>query len=111
MKPKAKFITRQECRQWIKLSNSFANSLIPQQEALKQFNSLDAKTRIAIVHSFEELDSIRRQKLTKNDGDAPWFLSVIVDAHIIATEHNIDPLTVIMCVHPPCKVFERVYIK
>ncbi len=35
----------------------------------------------------------------------------MVDAHIVATEFDIDPLTVVMCINPPCKLNERVYVK
>lgn len=37
-------------------------------------------------------------------------MDVLVDTHIIATEFDIDPLTAIMCVKPPCKANERVAI-
>ena len=33
----------------------------------------------------------------------------MVDAHIIATEFNIDSLTAVMCIHPPCKNNEQIY--
>ena len=36
-----------------------------------------------------------------------WDILVMVDAHIIATEYNIDPLTVMMCLNAPCKNNER----
>ena len=33
----------------------------------------------------------------------------MVDAHIIATEFDVDPLTAVMCVDPICKVNEKIY--
>ena len=79
--------------------------------ALKQFNSLNASQRTNIKKAFEEYDQKRRIKIPKGEIDSAWEISVMVDAHIIATEYNIDPLTVIMCLNPPCRSNERIVVK
>ena len=110
MKIKTKFIPKIEVKNWIQVSNIFSKSLISQAEALRQFNSLNADTRSTIKHTFALYDDLRKKKISENEGDDAWSLSVMVDAHIVATEFDIDPLTVIMCVNAPCKVNERIYI-
>lgn len=104
-KPKSEFI------KWIKISNLFAKSMISSSDALKQFNELNATQRIKIKQAFDECDKTRRQKIPIGEADSAWELSVMVDAHIIATEYNIDPLVAMMCITPPCKANERVYFK
>lgn len=106
-----KFISKTDFQNWVYISNLFAKSLLPAKEALKQFNLLDAKQRIAVKQDFDLYDNIRREKIPKGEGDSAWELSVMVDAHIIATEYGIDPLTAVLCLKPPCKVNERVFVK
>ena len=48
-------------------------------------------------------------KIPKDEIDTIWEISIMVDAHIIATEFNIDSLTAVMCIHPPCKNNEQIY--
>ena len=104
IKPKPEFIN------WISVSNLFAKSLIAPNDALKQFNELDAEQRKKIKRSFDEYDEIRRRKIPNDETDT-WELSVMVDAHIIATEFNIDPLTAVMCCIPACKPNEQIIFK
>lgn len=116
MKTKAKLISKRECRKWITISNLFSKSLIPEKEALKQFNMLDAKSRNHIKQEFNVYDEVRRRKIaeqesSKEEKESAFKISVMVDAHIIATEYGIDPLTVIMCINPPCKVNENIIVR
>lgn len=83
--------------------------MVPADTALEQFNKLTPVQRSEIKSSFSKYDQIRRRKILKGETDSAWALSVMVDANIIATEFNIDPLTVVMCVDPICKVNEKVY--
>lgn len=105
IKPKNEFI------KWISISNLFAKSLISPNDALKQFNGLNAMQRIKIKQAFDECDKTRRIKIPKGEADSSWELSVMVDAHIIATEFNVDPLAAVMCITPVCKANERVIFK
>lgn len=99
-------------RRWVGISNLFIDSLISSREALRQFNSLNAEQRISIRKRFSECDEIRNKRIPEEDRDnGTYKLSVMVDAHIIAADYNIDPLTVVMCVDPPCKLNERVMFK
>lgn len=92
-------------------NNLFAKSRIMPQIALRQFNELSPVQRIKIKKSFDEYDKIRRNKIPTGEIDPAWELSVMVDAHIIATENNIDPLTAVMCIYPVCKSSKRVVLK
>jgi len=78
---------------------------------IKQFNLLKPMIRSAIRRKFDNYDDIRRKKIPKGEVDSAWEISVMVDAHIIATEYDINPLTAIMCINPPCKVNEKVYVR
>lgn len=111
MKNKIVFKSQKDFIKWITVSNIFAKSRIMPMAALKQFNSLTSSQRMNIKKSFEEYDKKRRIKIPKGEIDSAWEISVMVDAHIIATENNIDPLTVIMCLTPPCKSNERIVVK
>ena len=108
---KYKIISKSDCKKWINVSNLFAKSLINYSEALRQFNSLPANVRLNIKKTFQEYDNIRRRRIPACEADNAWEISVMVDAHIIATENNIDPLTAIMCISAPCKVNEHLIIK
>lgn len=111
MKTTVKFITKAEFAKWVSISNLFANSLLSPRNALLQFNRLSPKERTEINHAYNLYDSIRRRKIPKGEIDSAWKISVMVDSHIIATEHNIDPLAAVMCIRPPCKVNEKVFVK
>ena len=108
---KYKIISKSDCKKWINVSNLLAKSLINYSEALRQFNSLSANVRFNIKKTFQEYDNIRRRKIPACEADNAWEISFMVDAHIIATENNIDPLTAIMCISAPCKVSEHLIIK
>ena len=111
MKNKIVFKSQKDFVKWVTVSNMFAKSRIMPMVALKQFNSLKANQRTNIKKAFEEYDQKRRIKIPKGEIDSAWTISVMVDAHIIATEYNVDPLTVIMCLNSPCKINERIVIK
>ena len=111
MKNKIVFKSQKDFVKWVTVSNMFAKSRIMPMVALKQFNSLEANQRTNIKKAFEEYDQKRRIKIPKGEIDSAWTISVMVDAHIIATEYNVDPLTVIMCLNPHCKINERIVIK
>ena len=96
MKNKIVFKSQKDFVKWVTVSNMFAKSRIMPMVALKQFNSLKAN---------------QRTNIKKGEIDSAWTISVMVDAHIIATEYNVDPLTVIMCLNSPCKINERIVIK
>lgn len=85
IKPKNEFV------KWISIANLFAKSRISPNNALKQFNNLNSTQRIKIKQLFEEYDKIRRIKIPQGEVDFAWELSVMVDAHIIATDFDIDP--------------------
>lgn len=111
MKIKFKIMSKAELQVWIVTCNLFVKSLISSVEAVKQFNSLDKTAKESIKRAFDMYDDIRRKKLSKDNDESAWIMSVMVDSHIIATEFNIDPLTATMCLNLPCKLDERVYVK
>lgn len=111
MKNKFKILARTNAKRWIEAANLIAKSLIDPNEAIRQFNSLSASTRTQIRTTFKEYDNLRRQKIPAGEMDNAWKISVMVDAHILATENSTDPLTIIMCISAPCKNNEQIIIK
>lgn len=111
MKNKGVFKSQKDLEKWVVISNLFAKSRIMSSEALKQFNSLSAEQRACIKKTFEEYEQKRKTKIPKGGMASAWQISVMVDSHIIATEYNIDPLTVIMCINPICKNNEKIIVK
>ena len=99
MKNKIVFKSQKDFVKWVTVSNMFAKSRIMPMVALKQFNSLKANQRTNIKKAFEEYDQKRRIKIPKGEIDSAWTISVMVDAHIIATEclHNLINLQMIYC--------------
>ena len=78
-------------------------------DALKEFNELSVADIFAIRNDIKKYDELRRKKIPKGEEDTNWEMSVMVDSHIIATDYNINPLVVMMCINPPCKPNERVF--
>jgi len=109
-----KILSSAKASQWCKASNMFAHSKFPFKKALSQFNNLSELSRKEIACEFKRYDSIRRKRIPKSpriEKDDAFLTCVMVDANIIATEYNIDPLTAIMCINPPCGCDEKVIIK
>lgn len=111
MKINVKPISKKEFEKWIEVSNVLAKSLIQPQNALEQFNGLSTKQRNSIKRLYEYYDRIRNQKIPEEERNSEnYYMDILVDTHIIATEFDIDPLTAVMCVKPPCKANERVAV-
>jgi len=113
VKKKIRFLTLNDASKWYNIANLFAKSLLSQKEAISQYNSLTPAQRIEIAKQFRTYDELRRKRITASDGDTEsrWETSIMVDAHIIAAEYDIDPVTVIMCFNAPCKSNESVLVK
>lgn len=111
MAKQRKFVkkSRRDVVQWIEIANLFAKSLISRNDALKEFNELSVADIFAIRNDIKKYDELRRKKIPKGEEDTNWEMSVMVDSHIIATDYNINPLVVMMCVNPPCKPNERIF--
>ena len=103
---------RKEVLKWIETVNMIARSLLSNREALNGFNSISESNRIRIRDKCKKYDEVRRKKIPERDVNKDtWSISVMVDAHIIATEYGIDPLVVLMCVAPLCKDNEVIFYK
>jgi len=111
MVKKRKFvkIPKRDVEQWIDIANLFAKSLISKNVALKEYNSLSVTDIVSIQKEIKKYDDLRRKKIPEGEMNTNWEISVMVDSHIIATEYNVNPLVVMMCVNPPCKPNERIF--
>lgn len=113
MKNKVKILSKSDANRWYVTANLLIKSMYPFSEATKQFNQLTATMRQSIRTRFSECDEVRRQQIHKEEPalEEAWLTGVMVDAHIIATEYNIDPLTAALCINPPCKPHEKVVVR
>lgn len=110
MKRKIVIKSRLEFNKWLDISNHFAKSMCSYDEVLKQFNKLSSRERIGIKRQLNTCDEVRKAKIPTTDHDA-WIIGIMVDAHIIATQYDIDPLTVVSCLNPICKSNEILFIR
>lgn len=108
-----KFLTPNDALKWYSIANMFAKSLLSQKEAISQYNRLTPAQRSKIAQQFQKADELPRKRIRASDENANSRLeiSIMVDAHIIAAEYNIDPVTVVMCFNPPCKNSEKVLVR
>lgn len=111
MRTKYVFKSRNDFQRWIDTGNILAKSLCPVKEIWTQYNTLSSAQRLAIQKRFSEYDDIRRKKIQELGDPSAWAIGVMVDAHIIACEYNIDPLTAILCVNPICRSNEKIMLK
>lgn len=102
---------KKDIEQWISSQNTIIHSLRPHKIALQQFNNLTSSDRSKIKKRIEECDQKRRERIPNDESGDAWQINIMVDAHIIAYEYNIDPLAVILCVCPPCKPSEKIIAK
>lgn len=110
---KTKYVkkNKSEFNKWIEIANLFAKSMCPMGIVVCQFNNLTSSQRNEIKNKFLVCDTVRRKKIPKGEAEQSWLTGVMVDAHIIAYNYNIDPLTAILCIKPICKSNERIFVK
>lgn len=110
MKNKVIIKSKSEFNKWLDVANLFAKSMCSYDEVLRQFNTLSSQKRLKIKRELDKCDEVRKRKIPTTDQEA-WIIGIMVDAHIIATQYNIDPLTVVSCLNPICKPNERLFIR
>jgi len=110
MRNKVVIKSKKEVHKWIEISNLFAKSLCEHNVALNQYNKLSQIERCNIKREFQKCDEIRRKKIPTGDGDE-WLIGIMVDAHLLANEFGVDPLTIVMCVNSISKPNEKVISK
>ena len=100
---------------WFAIANQFAQSLITRSDAIHQYNLLPVASKTEIIKSMKEYDKIRKKMIPDNmsidEKNRHYPISVMVDAHILATEHNVDPVVILMCLNPPCQIGQKVIVK
>lgn len=108
-----KFLTANDALRWYSIANVVAKSLMSQKEAVSQYNRLTPVQRSEIAQQFQRANELRHKRIRASDENATfrWETSIMVDAHIIAAEYNIDPVTVVMCFNSPCKNSENVFVR
>lgn len=112
MKNRCKIIDKKTADNWCATVNLFIQSLFPFENAIQQFNRLSSNDRIQIRKRVDNCDEIRRRMIPKEDqNNDNWITNFMVDTHIIATEFEINPLTVGLCINPPCNANQKVIVK
>lgn len=110
MKIKVSIKSKKDVSNWISICNLMAKSMCDHKIALSQFNALSPSDRTTIKKRLNECDNIRRTKIPNTEQEA-WIIGIMVDAHIIACEYDIDPLAVLLCVNSICKPNEKIIVK
>lgn len=110
MKNKVVIKSKKDVHKWIEISNLLAKSLCEYNMALSQYNKLTQHERYSIKRQFQKCDEVRRKKIPSGEGD-DWIIGIMVDAHLLASEYNVDPLTIVMCVNPISKSNEKIILK
>ena len=108
----SKFVrkTSAEFKKWCDTGNILAQSLLPYNKILTEFNSLTSMQRIEIQKEFTTYDQLRKVKIQDTEC-SQWLIGIMVDANIIACEYGINPLTVILCINPICGPNEKIFLK
>lgn len=103
-------VSSKEIWQRVNVDKLLAQSLENTQVIINQFNKLKPNERIEIKKEY----SIREEKLKKTlieiDEDK-YFTAIMIELNIIASQYNIDPATVCMCIDPPCMCNEKLILK
>lgn len=109
MKCKYSIIDKKQAIDWYNVANIFANSLNSFDFALKEYNNLSLSNKKRIREYFINYD----KKIKKDTycNQYMFYIDIMVEAHILATEFDIDPLTVLLCINSPCKLNEKIIIK
>ena len=110
MEEKVVLLSNADAQRWMSIANASAKSKCPYELALNQFNGLSAKYREKIKARFAACDARRRERVPDGEKNEAWSVGVMVDAHLVAREFHIDPLTVMMCCSAPCKDDERIEV-
>lgn len=110
MKNKITIKSKSEFNKWLDIANLFAKSICNYNVVLRQFNNLSSRERTEIKRQLNMCDEVRKTKIPPTDQNA-WIIGIMVDAHIIATQYDIDPLTVVSCLNPICKSNEKLFIR
>ena len=110
MKTRVVIKNKKDVLKWLDACNLLARSMCNYDTVLSQFNSLSPNDRKTIKTLLNECDETRKKKIPNTEQEA-WLIGIMVDAHIIACEYNIDPLTVMLCINPICKANERLICK
>lgn len=110
MKNKVVIKSKKDVHKWIEISNLFAKSLCEYNIALNQYDKLTQYERYSIKRQFQKCDEVRRNKIPSGEGD-DWIIGIMVDAHLLANDYNVDPLTIVMCMNPLSKPNEKILVK
>ena len=109
------FISRNKAENWYVAAKLLAHSLLSLEEAIREFNKLSSKDRLDIQNAWKTLNEQRRiilKDVDKEEGEQFYFDLVFVDAHILATNYNTDPVVAAMCgVSPPYSLLNNVVVK
>lgn len=108
-------ITNDKYKIWVSTANLFAQSVIPIDKAVMEFNSLPSLKRKRIRMAIKEYDDIRRDLIPKDisadEYRKAFMFCTFTDLNIVAAEYDTCPLVVALCLDAPCRDDERVVVK
>lgn len=112
---KTVLITKAEAVKWYEIANIFAKSSVPLSDAIREYNRLSVSQKLGIKKEFEGFDILRGVGMDSSvpftEKENHWIISVMVDSHIVATEYDTYPVVVLMCIKPPRRLDQHIFIK
>lgn len=98
--------------QIINASKIFSHSIQDNKIIIKEFNSLSKIQRNSIIKEQKRKEKILQEKIRKssNLADNVALLCTVADLNIIASEYNINPATVCLCISGLCKSNEKILV-
>ena len=103
-------VSRKEIWQKVNVNKLLAKSLENTQVIINQFNKLKPNERLEIKKAYSMREEKLKKTLIEIDEDK-YFTAVMIELNIIASQYNIDPATVCMCIDSPCMCNEKLILK
>lgn len=108
-KPKYIRVTRNNLNSIIQPCKILSQSLEDINIIIKQFNSLTSNQRSDIIREHIKREDLLKEQITTQDKDM-YLTCSMVNFNIIASEYDIDPATVCMCISKVCRANEKILV-
>lgn len=102
-------ISQEEIGKILNSIRLISKSLEEPRIVINQFNLLTPNKRIDILSEWKKRETILKGTVEARNEDM-YLTCIMVELNIIASMYNIDPATVCMCIKPPCKSNEKVFV-
>lgn len=108
-KPKYIRVTRNNLNSIIQPCKILSQSLEDINIIIKQFNSLTSNQRSDIIREYIKREDLLKEQINPSDEEM-YLTCSMVNFNIIASEYDIDPATVCMCISKVCRANEKILV-